>query len=261
MKTIFIAAAILLCAAACRRATVPATTPVLNREITNENGQLILAGHASAAAMQLPNYKAWFDQSYNSYTVDTETAGQVRPLLKDMRMQIFLGTWCGDSRRETPRMLRLLKEAGMDSTRVDLIFVDNTSRQYKQSPEHEERGLNIHHVPTFILYVQGKEKGRIVESPVVSLEKDMLAILSGAAYEPNYRGISYWRAQVTTRRQPMDEQALRPWAAKLQPLTRHRGEFNAYANMLLAAGDSVEAANVVRLNTLLYPPPGPLKGE
>ena len=44
-------AAILVCAAACRRAAVPAVTPIVNTEIKNESGQTILAGRASAVLL------------------------------------------------------------------------------------------------------------------------------------------------------------------------------------------------------------------
>ena len=53
-------------------------------------------------------------------------------------------------------------------------------------PEKEEIGLNIHHVPTVILYNNGNEIGRIIEYPVQSLEEDMVAILNGTNYTPNY---------------------------------------------------------------------------
>ena len=57
MKNIFMVAAIMVLAVACHRATVPAVTitntPVINTEIKNASGQMILAGHASISAMQM----------------------------------------------------------------------------------------------------------------------------------------------------------------------------------------------------------------
>ncbi len=252
MKTLLYAAAIIF-AAACHRASIPMGTNQVNKEIKNENGQLILAGKATPYAMQMPNYKAWYDQSYQSYIVDTVSARQLQPLLKGKIVEIFLGSWCGDSRREVPRMLKILALAGLDTNHIPLVFVDNTEKNYKQSPQHEERGKNIHHVPTFIVYDKKTELGRIVESPVVSLEKDMLAILTLQAYEPHYKAISYWRSYVKMRNEEMAETVLLEMLPKLKPLTKHTGEFSAYGNILLSAGDTVEAINVFRMNTLLYP--------
>ncbi|SJZ68289.1 thioredoxin family protein [Sediminibacterium ginsengisoli] len=175
----------LFCAAlaiSCHRVAMPA----LNKEITNTSGQQILVGRCSPQLLLGPNYKDWYTSSYNNYTPDSALVRQLKPLLKGKGIQIFLGTWCGDSRREVPRMLKIFSQAGFDSTRFSLVFVDNSPEHYKQSPQHEEQGKDIRRVPTFIVYDKAKEIGRIVESPILSLEKDLLAILTGAPYTPNY---------------------------------------------------------------------------
>jgi hypothetical protein len=46
--------------------------------------------------------------------------------------------------------------------------------------------LNIFKVPTFIFYKDGKEIGRYVEYARVSLEKDILKIVSGLPYKHSY---------------------------------------------------------------------------
>ncbi len=258
MKNIFMVAAIIVLASACHRATVPAVTtvtntPIINTEIKNASGQTILAGHASISAMQMPNYKTWYDASYNSYTTDATTTGQLKPLLQNKRIEVFLGSWCGDSKREVPRMIKILQQAGMDTAKLSLVFVDNSTGSYKQSPQHEERGKNIHHVPTFIMYDDKKEVGRIVESPVTSLEKDLLSILQQEAYKPNYRAIDHWTKQVAERNRNMTDAELQNLVAILKPLCRHYGEFNGYGYVLLAAKSTTEALNVFRLNTMIYP--------
>jgi predicted Zn-dependent protease len=258
MKNIFMVAAIMVLAVACHRATVPAVTtynntPVINTEIQNASGQTILAGHASISAMQMPNYKAWYDAAYNSYTIDASATEQLKPLLQNKRMEVFLGSWCGDSKREVPRMIKILQNAGMDTAKLDLVFVDNSTGSYKQSPQHEERGKNIHHVPTFIIYDGQKEIGRVIESPVTSLEKDLLVILQQQAYQPNYHAIDHWTKRVTERNRVMADAELQNLVATLKPLCRHYGEFNGYGYVLLAAKNTTEALNVFRLNTMIYP--------
>jgi len=246
-------AVILVLTVACHRATVPATTPIINTEIKNASGQLILAGHASPSAMQQPNYKAWFDKSHESYTIDTPAVQQLKPLLKNKSVEIFLGSWCGDSKREVPRMLKILSNADVDTANVSLIFVDNSTTSYKQSPQHEEKDKNIHHVPTIIMYDGKKEMGRIIESPMASLEKDMLAILEHKTYQPNYKAIDYWRTNIKTREKDMTDEELQSLVATLKPLCKHSGEFNAYGYMQLAAKNTNEALNVFKLNTMIYP--------
>jgi hypothetical protein len=67
-----------------------------------------------------------------------------------------------------------------------LITLNNSDTAYKQSPGHEERGLNIRRVPTLLIFENQREVGRVVESPVTSLEKDILAIVTGQPYEHRY---------------------------------------------------------------------------
>lgn len=177
MKYRYLVAA-LLCTAACQRATVAGHTPVQHQEIHTASGQTILAGHTALSELRGPVCSSWFIPSYEAYNADGLLVKELGHLLKHKRMDIFLGSWCGDSRREVPRMVRLLKDAGMDTSRIALIFVDNRKETYKQSPQHEEQGRDIRRVPTFILYdSRNRELGRIVESPKVSLEADMVSIL------------------------------------------------------------------------------------
>lgn len=179
-------AVIISVTASCHRAIVPAAHPFANTEVKNENGQPMLLGHCSPDLLQKTPYDSWYYASFNSYAIDSATMQAVKPLLAQKRIEIFLGTWCGDSKREVPRMLKMLKHTGFDTTGLSLIFVSNSPAAYKQSPQHEEANKDIRRVPTLIVYDNAKEIGRIVESPVVSLEKDLLAILRGNPYKPKY---------------------------------------------------------------------------
>lgn len=157
---------------ACHHRITPASTTFNNKEVTQGN-EIILVGHCSLNMLQKENYKQWYNAYFNNYIIDSATANHLKPLLQSKTMEIFLGSWCDDSRREVPRMIKILNYAGFDTNYIKLIFVNHA----KQSPEHEEVGKNITNVPTFILYDHRKEIGRIIESPKLSLEKDLLSIL------------------------------------------------------------------------------------
>jgi len=160
--------------------------PFANIEVKNSNGELMLLGHCDISFLQQGSYKNWYQPGYESYAPDSITIQSLAGLLKGKKIDIFLGTWCGDSRREVPRMMKMLAKAGVDQQQIRLIFVSNESNSYKQSPQHEEVGKNIKRVPTLIVYEEEKEIGRIIEFPVVSLEKDLLSILRKEKYVPNY---------------------------------------------------------------------------
>ena len=147
----------------------------------------LLGVHPIADLRQAP-FADWFLPNYQAYQPDSLRIPKIKELLKGKTLQIFLGTWCGDSRREVPRMLKILAAAGFDSSKLQLVFVNNTPEQYKKSPGHEEQGKNIVRVPTLIVYKDKTEIGRFIEYPKESIEKDLLKMLQGEPYEPNYFG-------------------------------------------------------------------------
>jgi tetratricopeptide (TPR) repeat protein len=253
MKHIIMVAAVCLAATACNSHIMPSETPVVNAEVQNEQNKTILAGHCSASVLSTAPYNEWFLKSWDNYTIDTFTLHKITPLLKNKTVEIFLGSWCGDSKREVPRMLKILQAAGVDTANIKLVFVDNSTKKYKQSPQHEEAGKHIHHVPTIIIYNHNGEMGRIIESPHISLEKDLLAILVHRAYEPKYNGVAYWIKHVKNRELPFGDDKVKQAATEIQPFCRSMGEFNAYGYVLLAQNNYTEALNVFKLNTMLFP--------
>ena len=147
------------------------------QEYTDPSGQKQLQGKATRSALKATTYAWWFNMFYNGYELDSLRVDSIKPLLSDKKISIFMGTWCDDSRREVSRFFKILDRIGYSSDSVQLIMVTNKPELYKQSPQHEEKGLNISLVPTFIIESAGKEIGRIVETPKLSLEKDLLEIL------------------------------------------------------------------------------------
>ncbi len=188
MQNIICALLVLLCASCATiiPTTQQATVQQPNQQVKDAYGNDMLLGRCNRFLLQREAYRSWFQTGYEQYANDQATTSALIPLLKDITIEIFLGTWCGDSKREVPRMLKILDRAGVDSSRVQLIFVSNDPKMYKQSPQHEEAGKQIIRVPTLIVYEQKKEIGRIVEYPVVSIEKDLYTILTRQPYQPNY---------------------------------------------------------------------------
>ena len=92
----------------------------------------------------------------------------------NLTIKVVLGTWCPDSRREVPRFLHVLDLWKFPAEKVTFIGVDNL----KLSPVGEYDQLDIQRVPTFILYKNNIEAGRIIENPLTSLEQDIVNILT-----------------------------------------------------------------------------------
>ncbi|OQP43042.1 hypothetical protein A4H97_12925 [Niastella yeongjuensis] len=165
------------------------TPQPVNIEVTDKKGNLILLGKSTRERLAQPPFDVWYTKNFEAYTVDSTTANQIKPLLKNKQFLLFMGTWCGDSRREVPRMYKILDYCGVKHSQIQLITLNNSDTAYKQSPGHEERGLNIRRVPTLLIFENQREVGRVVESPITSLEKDIQAIVTGKPYEHRYKDL------------------------------------------------------------------------
>lgn len=122
---------------------------------------------------QILDLPGWFGEEFLAYQPDPDYRRQIREYTDSLRIVCILGTWCSDSKREVPRMLRLMQLTAMSPERMTMIGVDRD----KMSPGGEAAIYGVDRVPTFIFFRDGKELGRIVEAPFASLEKDMLGIL------------------------------------------------------------------------------------
>lgn len=153
----------------------------INKTVPYEDTVMLL-GMANRQGLQMDAFQTWFDPGYEEYIPDAETLNQLKPLLKDIDITVFMGTWCEDSHAEVPRLYKILDEVGYDENKLTLITVS----EEKTTPEGLEKGKDITNVPIIILYKNKMELGRIVEYPIESLEKDMTAILSGKPYKHAY---------------------------------------------------------------------------
>ncbi|NDV79228.1 hypothetical protein D0T57_09605 [Dysgonomonas sp. 511] len=199
-------------------------------------------------------YNEWLDREYTAYEPNKETIAELKKANKQgLSVQIFLGTWCGDSHREVPRMLKILEQAGFADDKIEIVGLNTGVGVSKQSPTGEEKGKYIFKVPTFIVSKGGKEVNRIVEFPVFSLEKDLATISSGGTYSPNYRSyptIINWLETGVLSDKNISYNGL---AEQIRPLVSNAVELTAVAYVLSYQGRKKEAATLCRIATRLFP--------
>jgi thiol-disulfide isomerase/thioredoxin len=146
-----------------------------NIEITEQSsGKPILIGLCDRSAFADSSFAWWFNSGYDSYSADSATIKKFYNKLEGAEITIVMGSWCSDSRREVPRLFKILDKVNFNQNRVTLYCVDRG----KKEPSGRVEKLSIKLVPTIIVYRNETELGRITESPEVSLEKDLLKIIS-----------------------------------------------------------------------------------
>lgn len=110
--------------------------------------------------------------------IDSAAAQALVAVAPGADVEIFFGTWCGDSKREIARFWRVLDEVGGE---VGFTYrLIGVSRD-KTGPTELVAGSGLRYVPTFIVRRDGREVGRIVESSPNGLETDLLALIEGRA--------------------------------------------------------------------------------
>jgi thiol-disulfide isomerase/thioredoxin len=194
-KIILVAAAALIVACGTQEKAVTATateTASIQEEVMENAKQESIYGQVlngnlhglqnKASFMQAP-YSNWFVSGYDSYTPNAEVAAQLKKAMKGVTVKAFMGTWCGDSQRETPHFYKLMEIADVKEKSITMVSVDRS----KSQPVNLVAGNDISRVPTFIFYKDGKELGRYVEYARESMESDFLKIVTGQDYKHSYQ--------------------------------------------------------------------------
>lgn len=120
----------------------------------------------------------WVQAEVDSHP-EAEAAKALASVEPGAEVTVFLGTWCGDSRREVPRLWRAIDAAGgAVPFRISYVAVD----RQKKEPAGAAVESGIRYVPTFIVRRGGHEVGRIVEEAPHGIEHDLLDLLTGKAH-------------------------------------------------------------------------------
>ncbi len=130
-------------------------------------------GYCDKKGLQKGEYGAYFDSQYDIYKPSQSYISKLQDKLNDYEITIVLGTWCIDSKVQVPHFYRILNEAGYNDKRVKVIAVD----KMKEAVLVDISMMNIERVPTFIIYKDEKEVGRIIETPQKTLERDLWKII------------------------------------------------------------------------------------
>jgi hypothetical protein len=111
---------------------------------------------------------------YDAYTPDAGLIAILREQDRDLRIDVYLGLWCSDSRNHVPVFLKILDSAGLSRLKVNFFTVERKKEAGRQFFVPERK---VERVPTFLFLVGEDEIGRIVENPLKTILEDMLEIL------------------------------------------------------------------------------------
>ena len=222
--------------------------------LSAQNADPKILGNCSLSQLEKKPYSEWYAKNFSAYEPNIQVLAALKKTSPaKYTMKIFFGSWCGDSKRELPRMTKVLEKLSFPQKNLTIIGVDDSTEVYKQAPQRQEAGMNIFRVPTFIVYENSKEIGRIVEFPTETIERDLLKIFSEREYVSNYSGypqIIQWMKDGLLKDENMTARGL---AMQLRNRIADESELNACGYVLLAQGNLKEAIMVLRINANLFP--------
>ncbi len=146
--------------------------------IDEKTGELLLIGVIDQKifydSSEFKFISKWFLPEYNQYVFDSSSVNYLRTKIDStVYIDVVFGTWCSDSKREIPRLMRILDEINFDKSRLKLISLDRN----KGAGLIDISNYNIKLIPTIIIKRGNTEIGRIIEAAVDTIEEDLLKVL------------------------------------------------------------------------------------
>ena len=219
----------------------------------NDEGEKHLCGRFEIADLENDTtYNKWYISNYNEFDPELKDASWKKNLQK-VNVDIFMGTWCGDSKNWLPKFVKLWDELGLKRSQLTFtaLYDSDIEGKYKQGPNGEEKGLDIHRVPVFLFKRDGKEIGRIVESPATDLITDVAQIALGYPSQPNYKAATYIMNLLNTQSMDSINAHINDHFYEIYHLVGKVNELNTLGYVYMDS-DLDRASFVFMLNTYLY---------
>ncbi len=135
--------------------------------------QEVLIDYCDRTGLESGEFGEYYALEYKDYAVNDSLVKLIGNNINEFDITIVFGSWCSDSEQQVPHFNKILDQAGYDDSQLKIIAVN----RQKQTEEVQIEDLQIELVPTFIIYNKGKEVGRIIETPVETLEEDLWKII------------------------------------------------------------------------------------
>ncbi len=133
-------------------------------------------GKVSIAEMKKADQCGWVSQKEGQYMADPSVLNQMARMVdyEPFEWKVYVGCWCDDSEQLLPKFRDVMKGINFPEDKLHYYLLDLN----KESPAGTEKADSIAYVPTFILYKNGKEAGRIVEQIDYPMESVVFQLFS-----------------------------------------------------------------------------------
>ena len=131
----------------------------------------LLGNHSRA---DLLSHSPEYARDAAAYKPDPLLLNRLRGQLRDVKIRVFFGSWCPHCRQMLPRALKV--DEGLAGSKVAFEYY-GLPRPPAAWQDAEVVRLGVKGVPTAIVYVAGREAGRLSSADFVKVEQSLSSVL------------------------------------------------------------------------------------
>jgi len=113
-------------------------------------------------------------QIYDEYTPDDNSIAGLREKTAALRVDVYFGYWCDDSKNNVPLFLKIIDRLNVPELKVNFYALE---KKQKSGQKYYLEDMLVEKVPTFIFFLNDSEMGRIIENPKTTILQDMMQII------------------------------------------------------------------------------------
>ncbi|WP_185957210.1 TlpA family protein disulfide reductase [Gracilimonas mengyeensis] len=110
---------------------------------------------------------------FNRYQPENEAVEYLQALQDSISIYVFWGSWCPESKKQVPRLIKTLDRAGNENINAHYIGTD----AQKKFPKEFLKKFDIKYIPTVMVLKSQLEVGRIDQKPNIPIEKALIQVL------------------------------------------------------------------------------------
>ncbi|MDN3637713.1 thioredoxin family protein [Simiduia curdlanivorans] len=114
-----------------------------------------------------------FAASYKTAIISEQEVQLLTSIDSAISLRVLFGTWCHDSVREVPKLIKLIELAENPNLSLRLTAISRD----KLEPSAVVARYGLEFTPTLVVLKDKKEVGRIIEQPDANWASDIIALI------------------------------------------------------------------------------------
>ncbi len=146
-----------------------------NYKVVPDTATKVLRGIINRQILESDTSFSWFADNKRYGDADISAVLALKKNGAKCSFVVLSGTWCHDSQNLVPKFYRLMDAGGIPDSKITLIALDRN----KTTVQNLHSKYQVKAVPTFIVLVDGKEVGRVLEHGKTGyMEKELGEIIA-----------------------------------------------------------------------------------